>query len=73
MYNKKKKYNGGLRKANEKERLTDRVGVSVCSSMILVKEKYHCVEKMHTNVTVFFVYDRSCEPIRSKTLLQFLN
>lgn len=35
----KKKYNGGLRKDNEKERLTDRVGVSLCASMILVKPK----------------------------------
>lgn len=35
----KKKYNGGLRKDNEKERLTDRVGVSLCASMILIKPK----------------------------------
>lgn len=47
---KKKKNNGGLRKDNKKERLTDRVGVSLCSSMVLVKSKREislCRENIH--------------------------
>lgn len=56
----KKKYNGGLRKDNEKERLTDRVGVSLCASMILVKPKRE-ISPCRENAKIDLNIQRRCD------------